>query len=113
MDLTLTHRDHGSAVVLAVAGEIDVYTSPALRDRIGALLRPDEQLIVDLSGVGFLDSTGLGVLVAGLNRSRELGAGMSLVCRNDRILTLFRITGLDQVFTTHATTEDALGAVAA
>lgn len=109
MDLTLNARTEGEHTVLAVAGEVDVYTAPALRDRIADLLDAgQQQLVIDLGGVEFLDSTGLGVLVAGLNRAREVGGSLSLVCPQERVLKLFRITGLDEVFTVHSSVDEAL-----
>ena len=114
MDLTLNTRDEAGHTVLAVSGEVDVYTAPALRDRIADLLDSGQhQLIIDLGGVEFLDSTGLGVLVAGLNRAREVGGSLSLVCPQERVLKLFRITGLDEVFTVHSTVHEALGSPSA
>jgi len=50
----------------------------------------------------------VGVLVAGLNRAREVGGSLSLVCPQERVLKLFRITGLDEVFTVHSTVDEAL-----
>ena len=80
-----------------------------MRDRIADLLDSGQhQLVIDLGGVEFLDSTGLGVLVAGLNRAREVGGSLSLVCPQERVLKLFRITGLDEVFTVHSTVDEAL-----
>ncbi len=109
MDLTLNTRTQGEHTVLEVAGEVDVYTAPGLRDRVSDLLDGGEhQLVIDLGGVEFLDSTGLGVLVAGLNRAREVGGSLSLVCPQERVLKLFRITGLDEVFTVHGTVDEAL-----
>ena len=109
MDLTLNTRDEAGHTVLAVSGEVDVYTAPALRDRIADLLDSGQhQLVIDLGGVEFLDSTGLGVLVGGLKRVR-----LSLVCPQERVLKLFRITGLDEVFTVHSTVDEALGSPSA
>ncbi|MEN3361408.1 MAG: anti-sigma factor antagonist [Mycobacteriales bacterium] len=114
MDLTLNTRTQGEHTVLEVAGEVDVYTAPGLRDRISDLLDGGQhRLVVDLGGVEFLDSTGLGVLVAGLNRAREVGGSLSLVCPQERVLKLFRITGLDEVFTVHGTVDEALASSAA
>jgi len=114
VDLSLNTRTQGEYTVLDVSGEVDVYTAPALRDRITDLLDAGQHLlIVDLGGVEFLDSTGLGVLVAGLNRAREVGGSLSLVCPQERVLKLFRITGLDEVFTVHGTVEEALASPAA
>ena len=81
--------------VIAVSGEIDVYTAPKLRERlIGLVEAGSYQLIVDMEGVEFLDSTGLGVLVGGLKRVRAHDGWIDLVCTQGRILRIFRITGL-------------------
>ncbi len=109
MDLTLNSRVQDGRTLLEVLGEVDVYTAPALRDRISELIDAGQHtLVVDLGGVEFLDSTGLGVLVAGLNRAKEVGGSLTLVCPQERVLKLFRITGLDEVFTVHGTVDEAL-----
>jgi anti-sigma B factor antagonist len=65
------------------------------------------QIVVDLEGVDFLDSTGLGVLVGGLKRLRSHGGDLSLVCTQARILKVFEITGLTTVFAISPTVEEA------
>jgi len=103
VDLTLNTRSEADRTVLEVAGEVDVYTGPTLRDRISDLLDSGaHDLVVDLGKVDFIDSTGLGVLVGALNRAKELGGSLQLVCAQERVLKLLRITGLDQVFTVRA-----------
>jgi len=112
VELSLASKTVAGRAVLAVAGEIDVYSAPTLRDRLTDLIESGERtVIVDLSGVGFLDSTGLGALVAGLKQANALGGELPLVCAQDRILRLFRITGLDSVFTIHASVDAAVEAV--
>ena len=111
MDLTLNTRDEAGHTVLAVSGEVDVYTAPALRDRIADLLDSGQhQLVIDLGGVEFLDSTGLGVLVGGLKRVRAHDGSLRLVCTQERILKIFRITGLTKVFPIHASVAEAVSA---
>jgi anti-sigma B factor antagonist len=96
---------------LVVTGDIDVHTGPALREQmLSAIDSGRRRMIVDLSRVEFMDSTGLGVLVAGLNRARQAGGGLWLVCAQDRLLKLFRITGLDEVLSVHRTPEDVVAA---
>lgn len=110
MDLTLETRDADGVTVIAVAGEIDVYTAPKLRDRITELVGEGTyHLVIDMEGVEFLDSTGLGVLVGGLKKVRAHDGSLQLVCNQDRLLKIFRITGLAKVFTIHASA-DALSA---
>lgn len=109
MDLTLNSTRVHDHAVLEVGGEVDMYSSPALRERITELLDGEDQaLVIDLSGTSFLDSTGLGALVAGLNHAKQVGAQMPVVCSSDRILKLFRITGLDGVFTIFSSVDAAV-----
>lgn len=111
MDLDITTSQSGARTVVHVAGEIDVYTVPALRERLDAEIeRGHHELVVDLGGVTFMDSTGLGVLVGRLKVIRGVGGSMRLVSANDRVLKVFAITGLDKVFEIHPTVQAAVGA---
>lgn len=113
MELALSARSVHGCTVLEVSGEIDVYTAPSLREKIVALVDEGTTiLIVDLSNVEFLDSTGLGVLVGALKRLRGLGGGFSLVSDQERLLKIFRITGLDRVFTIYDSVESATAGTA-
>lgn len=94
--------------VLAVKGEVDVYTAPRLREKLVELVNAGHrQVVVDLEGVEFLDSTGLGVLVGGLKRLRSNEGDLRLVCTQSRILKVFEITGLTGVFQIFGTVADA------
>ncbi|WP_456820273.1 STAS domain-containing protein [Cellulomonas sp. URHB0016] len=105
----MTSRDVGAQTVVDVVGEIDVSTADVLRERLLDLLDQDRtDLVIDLRGVRFMDSTGLGVLVGTLKKARLLGGRLQLVIDSERLLKVFRITALLQVFTVHATLEDAL-----
>lgn len=109
MDLSVTTREEGGRTIVEVGGEIDVYSAPTLRDRLNALVADGHHdLVVDMQGVEFLDSTGLGVLVGGLKRVRTHNGSLQLVCSQERVLKVFRITGLTKVFAIHDTVEQAL-----
>ena len=111
MDLSVMTRQEGSYTVLSVTGEIDVYTAPTLRERLNELVAGGHyELVVDMAGVDFLDSTGLGVLVGGLKRARAHDGTLRLVCAQEKILKVFRITGLTKVFPIHPTLDAALAA---
>ena len=111
MDLSLDDRTEGDATVLSVGGEIDVYTAPKLRERLIDLVSAGNyQLVVDMEKVEFLDSTGLGVLVGGLKRVRAHDGSLRLVCTQERILKIFRITGLTKVFPIYESVSEALTA---
>lgn len=108
MDLTLETRDGDGTTIVAVEGEIDVYTASKLRDKITDLVGAGHyHLIIDMEGVEFLDSTGLGVLVGGLKKVRTHNGSLQLICNQDRLLKIFRITGLSKVFTIHESAEAA------
>jgi anti-sigma B factor antagonist len=111
VDLNLSTRTEGDRVVVEVGGEIDVYTAPKLREQLVELVNDGSyHLIVDMEGVDFLDSTGLGVLVGGLKRVRAHEGSLRLVCTQERILKIFRITGLTKVFPIHSSVEEAVAA---
>jgi anti-sigma B factor antagonist len=107
-----TRSPREGVALLALEGEVDVYTSPRLKQEMVDLLnRGTVNLIVDLSRVEYLDSTGLGVLIGGLKRARERSGDLRLVCDNVRILRIFEITGLTKIFDIHASESEALGAL--
>ena len=98
MDLKLGHHAQDGIEVIDVQGEIDIYTAPRLRELLIDLVsKGSYQLVVNLDEVGFLDSTGLGVLVGGLRRVRARDGSLDLVCTQQRILKILKITGLTEV----------------
>jgi anti-sigma B factor antagonist len=100
--------------VIAVAGEIHVSTAPEFGRLLNtAIAHGKSQVVLDLSRVEFIDSTGLSVLLTGLRRVNRGGGRMALVCRNPTVLRLFVITRLDATFEIFAGRDQALAAVRA
>jgi anti-sigma B factor antagonist len=111
VDLSLSTRTEGDRTIVEVGGEIDVYTAPRLREQLVDLVADGKyHLVVDMERVDFLDSTGLGVLVGGLKRVRAHDGSLRLVCTQERILKIFRITGLTKVFPIHSSVDEAVSA---
>ena len=111
MDLKLGHHAKDGIEVIDVQGEIDMYTAPRLRELLIDLVsKGSYQLVVNLDKVGFLDSTGLGVLVGGLKRVRAQAGSLDLVCTQQRILKILKITGLTEVFGIYQTVDQAIAA---
>ena len=109
MDLSLHTRTEGEFEIIDVDGEIDVYTAPRLREALVDLVaKGRHNLIIDVERVEFLDSTGLGVLVGGLKRVRSHDGSLDVVCTQDRLLKIFRITGLTKVFGIFETVDAAV-----
>ncbi|HEX7804917.1 MAG TPA: STAS domain-containing protein [Cellulomonas sp.] len=109
MDVSVTSKDVGDQTVVDVSGEIDVYTASVLREQLANLVDSGRtDLVVDLTAVKFMDSTGLGVLVGVLKKVRGHDGRLQLVIDSERLLKVFRITALTQVFTIHETVDAAL-----
>lgn len=108
MELDIQSETDGKICVITLDGEVDVYTAPRLKE---ALIEQIESgcvnVLVNMEDVGFIDSSGLGVLVGGLRRAKERSGTIRLVCTRENILKVFRITGLDKVFPIFSTTEEA------
>ena len=109
--LDLETEDRNGLVHVALKGELDLSTVAKVQDE---LRRVEESappvMVLDLSRLTFLDSTGLGVLVGGLKRVRAHEGSLRLVCTQERILKIFRITGLTKVFPIHASVAEAVAA---
>jgi anti-sigma B factor antagonist len=100
VDIKVNVREaQGDTYIVDLNGEIDVYTSPKVKDAIGDLIdKGHYNLIINLEKVRYIDSTGLGVLIGGLKRVREHGGTVNLVCTNPQIKKIFDITGLVKIF---------------
>lgn len=96
-------------VVVAVTGELDVATAPRLRGQMVEVATAGGLgVILDLTGVEFIDSTGLGVIVGSLKRLRGLGGDLRLVGADPGVRRVFEMTGLDTVMPLHSSLEDAM-----
>lgn len=106
--MTHTHRE-GAWSVLTVAGELDVVGGPELRQQVMTQVREgNHHVVLDLTGVDFIDSFGLGVVVGALKRVRLLDGDLRLVVPEPRLRRVFEVCDLDRVFTLHHTLPDAL-----
>jgi anti-sigma B factor antagonist len=95
--------------VLEVHGEVDVSTAPQLREKLVAVAQRGEQTaVVDLSGVSFVDSTALGVLVSAAKRFRGNGGDLRLVVTEPHITKVLEITGLTDVFAIYESSNEAV-----
>jgi anti-sigma B factor antagonist len=111
VDLKLGHYNKDGIEVVDAEGEIDVYTAPRLRELLIDLVNKNNyQLVVNMEKVEFLDSTGLGVLVGAVKRVRAHDGSLDLVFTQERILKIFRITGLTKVFGIYETVDQAIAA---
>ena len=110
IELEIETRSEAGWTVLAAGGELDLYTAPSLRDEVLATVDGGvDRIAIDLNGVGFIDSTGLGILVACLKRVRERDGQMVLIApESSPLRRLLSLTGLEQVLPTYTALGDVV-----
>jgi anti-sigma B factor antagonist len=98
----------GTWSVLSVSGELDLATAPGLRERVRETTPAGPQKVaLDLTGVGFVDSSGLGAIVASLKHVRELGGDLVLVAPDaSPVVKLLKLTGLESSIARVQTVDD-------
>jgi anti-sigma B factor antagonist len=100
MELQISTNRTGNRVVVAPQGEIDLSTNDTFRKAIDeAFINGPADLVIDLNGVTFIDSTGLGALIGARRRAHAFRGSLVVVCDTHVVLRVLRITGLDRVFT--------------
>ena len=96
--LDVSIRQEAGWTVVSLTGQFDVATAPQVRQAlIEAQYSAASRVALDLRGVEFVDSMGLGVIIGGLKRARSHDGELVLVCDRERILHLFEITWIDQI----------------
>ena len=104
-----TEQLDGDSYVIALAGEVDLYTAPEFKQQLLEVISQGARnVVVDFSDTTFIDSTTLGVLVGGVKRLRSNEGQLALVCSDRNITKIFEITGLDRVFTIYPTRDEAV-----
>ena len=101
-------EDAGGFQILRPSGDLDVYTVGSLRDALATLIeQKTPKVVVDLDGVPFMDSSGLGALMGGVRRMREAGGDLAIACTREQHLKLFTITGFGEGVSIAPTVDEA------
>lgn len=103
-------------MVVSLSGEVDIMRSPDLQDSLQDAInriKGKGAVVVDLSGVTYMDSSGVATLVRGLQLSRKKDVGLVLCALQDRVRSIFEIARLDTVFPMASTLEEAIDAASA
>ena len=113
-DFSVSHERERGCEVVALAGELDIDTTYTARATLEPLVDEGEgPIVVDLSGVGFVDSTAIAMLVTMRRKLREAGRGFAIVGQTGPVGRLFALTGLEQELGLVATRDAAFDAVGA
>jgi anti-sigma B factor antagonist len=101
VELKVSSHIQGDHTIVAVSGEIDLYTAPRLHSELATAVMGEgpAHVIVDMAGVEFCDSTGMNVLLAALRRARERGGELMLAGPRPAVRKILQVTGLESVFT--------------
>jgi anti-sigma B factor antagonist len=101
VELKVSTRSQRGRIIMSLDGEIDLYTAPRLHGELVTVLSGEApvQIVVDMSGVDFCDSTGMNVLLAAHRRAREQGGDLELAAPRPTIKKVLHVTGLESVFT--------------
>ncbi len=102
-------REQGGLQIVAFEGDVDLEHSPAARAVLLEAVERGSGVLVDLSGVGYMDSSGVASLVEAYQESKKRGARFALIAVNPPALRVLELARLDRVFTIHASLEEALG----
>ncbi|QTM98132.1 anti-sigma factor antagonist [Sediminibacillus dalangtanensis] len=104
MNLDINVSDNDSTAVVTLAGEIDAYTAPQLKEQLLPLTKVSGKVVeVNLENVNYMDSTGLGVFVSALKSTKENNSELKLVQLQNRVMRLFEITGLTDIINIDST----------
>ena len=101
-------KERRGSIVVALEGDIDLEGSPAARRILLDAVGRGQPVFVDLSGVSYIDSSGIASLVEALQRARQGGTGFALASVSDAARRVLELARLDRVFTIHASLDDAL-----
>jgi anti-anti-sigma factor len=104
-----TRQVDTGATVVAPTGRLDVAGAPALKDAISEALKNGQaKVVIDMEGVSFVDSTGLGSVIAALKQIRSSQGDLRLAAPNQQVRVVLELTTLDRVFPYYSTVEEAL-----
>ncbi len=104
-----TRQVDNGVTVVAPTGRLDVAGAPALKDAISEAVKNGQpRVVLDLEGVSFVDSTGLGSVIAALKQIRSSQGDLRLAAPNQQVRVVLELTTLDRVFPYYSTVEEAL-----
>lgn len=104
--------EYQGCTVCRPVGELDAFTVGGFRERLAGFVEPS-RVVIDLTDVPFMDSSGLGALIGGIRRLRDAGGAVGVVCTRPAVLRLLHTTGFDRIVEVSETVDDAVGVIEA
>ena len=107
MDITVKELGDGVAV-LQLDGRLNMVTASCLRDHVGsAVASGHNRIAIDLTGIDFIDSSGLGALINGLKTARQAGGDLRIAAPNDQVKLVLQLTNMERLLTAYDSAETA------
>lgn len=107
--MEIGRSESGSAVVLHATGRLNLTNATDLKAVLASEVADGRsRLVLDLGGVDFIDSSGLGAVISGLKVARQAGGDLKIAAAGEQVRTVLKLTNLDRVLRPHASVEDAL-----
>ena len=107
--MNLSRRKHENTCVVDIAGELDLRGSPALRKLLFEALTDSPKVVINLSEIRYMDSSGIAVMIEALKNSQKLKREFALFGMNTRVREVFKLTHVLSLFQVYDTEEQALG----
>lgn len=106
----ITSRRIKQSLIVGIQGELDHHTAEQMRDKLDELIEDPiiKNLIIDIKDMGFMDSSGIGVLIGRYKLITSRGGQVGIININPNIKKIFRVSGLQKIFKTYDSLEDAL-----
>ncbi len=109
MSLKITSTIDKSTALLAITGEVDMFSSPEARKEISELVKKKiKRIVIDLSGVSYMDSSGVATLIEGLQMSHKYNGTLVVAGLRQNVREVFELTKLDKIFKIYETAESAM-----
>ena len=109
MGISVNREEVGEALVLSVDGSVDIASSPELRGALRVAVEAKHpRVVVDMGGVGFVDSSGLATLIEALQGTKKNGGDLRLCCLSKSVMGVFQLANLDNIFAISETREEAI-----
>lgn len=106
--MELQERAGEGLVVLAPQGKLNLVTAPSVKARIEALAKEGAaRVVLDLTGVSFIDSSGLGALIGSLKTARQAGGDLRIACAGEQVRAVLQLTNLDRILAPYDSVEEA------
>ena len=108
MDMSVENKNHGVAIVLKISGEIDLYNAMDFKDTIKARADENKNVVLNMKGVTYIDSSGIGSIIASFSDVKKAGGTLKLCEINDAVKQIFELTKLESFFEIFESEELAL-----